>query len=763
MRKKLQFIIPLSLIVMLMVSACEIERSGDSGDIAIDTPDIGESTAAPSTVEAPPPTEPTEEVPAVSEPIDSNVVEAPDTPPGTAFVPGTALVKLESAASIQARTAELGSDDVVVSGVNELDEKLQQIGATELEPLIEEVADSTGQDMESLSAQSAEVGQLYVVNFPPEQNPQEVVETLEEAGSVEYAEPNFVAGIAGSPPHVPQKLQPNDQYYGFQWNLPKIQMPAAWDVSTGDDVTVAIVDTGVAFNASDLAETSRLPGYDFVNDDADPTDDQGHGTHVAGTVAQTTNNQIGVAGTAFDATLLPVKVLNANGNGSYADIIKGIIYAVDQGADVINLSLAGRNGTQALRDTVKYAHDRGVTVVAAAGNDGGSVSYPAAYDDYVIAVGATGFNDTLTDYSNRGPEIDFVAPGGDVGVDLNNDSYGDGILQQTFSSTGSGFSYRFYEGTSMASPHVAGAAALLLSRKSDASPGEIESILAQTARNLGPANEYGAGLIQAADALAQVMPDEPPTVTPEATAEPTEEPTVQPTEEASPTPTSTNTPLPVSTEEPTAEPTEEPTREPTGEATEEASPTPTATPSPTVTATPTDTPSPTPTATTQPTVTPLPAGELLVNSGFESDEGWVLGDTPVRGSYAGDVTLSGDRALKLGLTEGQDAFSYTSAWQRVSIPQDAKQVTLTANIYPVSQDDPRSGDVQNILILNEFFRPIRTLSRQLSNSQAWETVSYDLSDLAGRTIYIYFGVFNGGRTGEPTALYVDDVSLTWAK
>jgi serine protease len=177
---------------------------------------------------------------------------------------------------------------------------------------------------------------------------------------------------------------------------------------------------------------------------------------------------------------------------------------------VINRSLAGRNGSQSLREVMQYAHSRGVVVVAAAGNSNGPVEYPAAYDEFVIAVGATRYDDTRTAYSNFGAEVDLVAPGGDVKVDQNQDGYADGILQQTFKSPGSGYTYLFFEGTSMASPHVAGVAALLLSRKPGASPAEIESILTQTARNLGAPNEYGAGLVQAADALAAIAPEPPP-------------------------------------------------------------------------------------------------------------------------------------------------------------------------------------------------------------------------------------------------------------
>jgi hypothetical protein len=149
--------------------------------------------------------------------------------------------------------------------------------------------------------------------------------------------------------------------------------------------------------------------------------------------------------------------------------------------------------------------------------------------------------------------------------------------------------------------------------------------------------------------------------------------------------------------------------------------------------------------------------------GFETDEGWIFGDTPIRGGYATDVKLGGGRAARVGNVSGPDIFSFSSVWQKVTIPAEAAQVTLGVNIYPVSQDGPGSGDAQNIMILNDRFEVVKTLSRELSNSRTWENRAYDLSDFRGRTIYIYFSVVNLGRTGWPTAMYVDDVSLTWTK
>jgi len=331
-----------------------------------------------------------------------------------------------------------------------------------------------------------------------------------------------------------------------------------------------------------------------------------------------------------------------------------------------------------------------------------------------------------------------VAPGGDITIDQNNDTYGDGVLQMTFKSPGN-YTYLFFEGTSMASPHVAGLAALLFSLKPNASPDEIEGYMTQTARNLGPPNEYGAGLIQAAAALSAVSPvSQPPTFTP------------SPTTQAPPPATDTPTPttefpdehepdFPTSTPTPTFEPV---TPMPPG-------------PTPTPAEPPTLTPTPTP-------FIPLPEGELLLNGDFENDEGWIFGDTPVRGDYDSTVVLTGGRSARVGITSGPDDRSFTSIWQQVTIPAEANQVVLTANIYPITQDEPGT-DTQNILILDNRFQIIRTLSRELSNSQTWETRTYDLSDLRGQTIYVYFGVFNRGFTGRPTGMYVDGVSLNWSQ
>lgn len=355
---------------------------------------------------------------------------------------------------------------------------------------------------------------------------------------VEYAEPNYIAHAL---------MVPNDPYYSYQWNFDNptyggIHAQDAWDVSSGAGTVVAIVDTGIAYEnyrqswrnnfeiAPDLVGTCFVAGYDFVGDDSHANDDEGHGTHVAGTLAQVTNNNLGVAGLAHSSCLMPVKVLNSRGSGTYADIAEGIRFAADNGVQVINLSLGGSVDAQVLRESVAYAHSKGTVIVAAAGNEGvGSSLYPAAYDNDVIAVGATRFDETLTYYSNYGSSIDLVAPGGDLKVDQNGDGYKDGILQQTFNRNPRDWDYWFYQGTSMASPHVAAVAAMVIAN-GITGPDSVRAALEGSAEDLGISGRddtYGWGLVDAAAALG-ITPSPTPTPTPAPTSEPSSTPTPQP-------------------------------------------------------------------------------------------------------------------------------------------------------------------------------------------------------------------------------------------
>lgn len=388
-----------------------------------------------------------------------------------------------------------------------------------------EVPDQAINNSSVLAGRNEYVQDEIIIKFKGDEEPFQVIkvpqgkvkEKINEyrgKREVEYAEPNYIAYA---------QMVPNDTYYSYQWHLDNpvyggIQMEKAWDVSTGAGVIVAVVDTGIR-KGTDLANTCFVSGYDFANNDSDPIDDNGHGTHVAGTVAQSTNNSLGVAGVAFGSCLMPVKVLGATGSGTYADVASGIRYAADKGVKVINLSLGGTSADITLQDAVAYAYGKGVTVAAACGNDNAaSCLYPAAYDAYVIAVGATQYDETKASYSSYGPSLDLVAPGGNNNLDQNNDGYADGVLQQTFTKVGRTISwgYYFFQGTSMATPHVSGAAALLIANGNATTPDQIRTALQGTAEDKGVSGRddtYGYGLVDVYAALNWVaIPDTVPPV-----------------------------------------------------------------------------------------------------------------------------------------------------------------------------------------------------------------------------------------------------------
>lgn len=295
---------------------------------------------------------------------------------------------------------------------------------------------------------------------------------------------------------------PNDPEYGKQWNLRSINMESAWNESKGQGVTVAVIDTGVSV-VPDLKETKFVPGYDFVNNTPEVTDDHGHGTHVAGTIAQSTNNNFGVAGIAYGANLMPLKVLGAEGGGTVTDIAEAIRFAADHGAGVINMSLGGGGDAAVLKEAIDYAHGKGVVIVAAAGNaNTNSAAYPARYPN-VIAVSALDASGMKAPYSNYGAGVDLSAPGGSTA----NGAAG-GILQQTIDpQTGEPF-FGAFQGTSMAAPHVSGVAALVES-VGITDPNQVTEILKRSARVIqeDELNHYGAGQLDAAAAVRLAQQD----------------------------------------------------------------------------------------------------------------------------------------------------------------------------------------------------------------------------------------------------------------
>ena len=323
---------------------------------------------------------------------------------------------------------------------------------------------------------------------------------------LEAAEENFEYVLLGS--------APNDPLYQFQWNFKQVNAEGAWEVSTGKDVVVAVIDTGVAVQADanrniiaakDLAGTKTVKGYDFVDNDPFAWDGHGHGTHVAGTIAQTTGNKYGVAGLAYNAKIMPLRVLNSRGFGQVSDIADAIRFSADNGAQVINMSLGGPLPSLVMKKAIDYAYKKGVTTVAAAGNAGKRApSFPAAYD-HVISVAATQFDKTTTFYSQWGKTVDIAAPGGNTRVDQNRDGRPDGVMQETLKDSRTDeHDFLLYMGTSMASPHVAAGAALVIAQ-GVTHPDKVEAVLQESADDSQKsrfdekeyAERYGAGIMQA--------------------------------------------------------------------------------------------------------------------------------------------------------------------------------------------------------------------------------------------------------------------------
>jgi len=285
---------------------------------------------------------------------------------------------------------------------------------------------------------------------------------------------------------------PNDPYYSKQWNLHNINVTSAWEKTKGKDITVAVIDTGVS-RVRDLVETEFVEGYDFVNDREKASDDNGHGTHVAGTIAQATNNFYGVAGIAYEAKLMPLKVLSESGAGTVADIAEAIKFAADNGADVINMSLGGGGESKLMAEAIEYAYKKGVVIIGAAGNENhNAASYPARYP-YVIGVAAIGAGNEKASYSNYGAGVDISAPGGDES---------NKILQETIDPETKNAVFVGFQGTSMAAPHVAGVAALVKAMGAK-DPDEVLQYLQQSARVVqdDPLNYYGAGQLNAEAAV----------------------------------------------------------------------------------------------------------------------------------------------------------------------------------------------------------------------------------------------------------------------
>ncbi len=364
-------------------------------------------------------------------------------------------------------------------------------------------------------ARRSAFGLRYLTTVAAGLSVEDCIALLEAMPEVEFAERNGRVWA-----HRP----PNDDLYRFQWNMRLLDAERVWEIQTGDpSVVIAVLDTGIAYEdfgpfrkAPDWGNTRFVGGLNVFTGDSHANDDNFHGTHVASVIAEATDNGVGVAGLAFECALMPVKVLDERGEGSFFGVAEGVDHAVSfvqegvHPVKVINLSLGSSAESRTLALAIDRAHAAGIVVVASAGNDGNSpVTYPAALPN-VIAVGAVDGRKQRAPYSSYGAALDVVAPGGDIERDDDGDGEIDGILQQSFDPLTvalegryDDFAYFFAEGTSQAAPHVAAIAALLV-RQGITDPDAVKAVIEATAEDLGPEgrdDEYGHGLVRPAEAL----------------------------------------------------------------------------------------------------------------------------------------------------------------------------------------------------------------------------------------------------------------------
>ena len=416
---------------------------------------------------------------------------------GHEFVQGELIVKFKSSVSVKPSISTTGLATIGYRSIDILNEQygmtsLEKVFKTAEKPIVKEIPDLTN---------------IYILEFPKDADILTIAKEYQKDSNVEYAEPNYIKYTC---------IVPNDPYYSQQWAHQNMQSEQAWDIETGDpSVVIAIIDTGVDWNHPDLTANiwsntdeiggnwidddgngyiDDVRGWDFVNSDSDPVDDNGHGTHCSGIAAAETDNGVGVAGVCWNCAIMPLKGLNEAGSGASSDLAIGIQYAADNGADIISMSWGSYSYSNLIKDVIGYAYVQGVVLVGAAGNDNTiSKCYPASYDN-VIAVSATDSNDDKASFSNYGSWIDIAAPGVSI--------YSTMPTYQVYLNTQYGIpqNYSDLSGTSMSCPFVAGLAGLILS-KTNFSQEEVRTILRSTIDNISPNKYIGIGRINAYNAI----------------------------------------------------------------------------------------------------------------------------------------------------------------------------------------------------------------------------------------------------------------------
>ncbi len=403
------------------------------------------------------------------------------------FVPVELIVKFKPRVSVKPSVSTKG---IATIGYRSIDTLNEQYGVTSLEKVFKTAKKPVAKEIPDLT-------NIYILKLPMDADIHSIAGAYKRNPNVEYAEPNYIAHIC---------VKPNDPYYSQQWAHQNMQSEQAWDIEKGDSsVAIAIIDTGVDWDHPDLAANiwnntdeildgndtdsngyiDDIRGWDFVNNDNNPMDDNGHGTHCAGIASAVTNNSVGIAGVCWNCTIMPIKGLNSEGSGSNTNLSNAIIYAADNGADVISMSWGSYSSSNLLKDALNYTYNKSVVLVAAAGNyyplGTCSKHYPAGYDN-VIAVAATDSSDARASFSNWGSWIDVAAPGIEIYSTYWNDTYA------TLS------------GTSMSCPFVVGLTGLILS-KTDFSQEEIRTILRSTTDDLSSNNYIGTGRMNAYKAV----------------------------------------------------------------------------------------------------------------------------------------------------------------------------------------------------------------------------------------------------------------------